>query len=105
MEFALAKVLPRRQVNVGYALRNSISAISVLGILAGNLVGGALVVENVFAIPGIGTLLLGSVLARDFPVVEGLTVVFGVLVVVVYLLTDIAYGLLDPRVAARNARS
>jgi peptide/nickel transport system permease protein len=106
VEFALAKGLPRRQVNVGYALRNSsISAISVLGILAGNLVGGALVVENVFAIPGIGTLLLGSVLARDFPVVEGLTVVFGVLVVVVYLLTDIAYGLLDPRVAARNARS
>jgi peptide/nickel transport system permease protein len=106
VEFALAKGLPRRQVNVGYALRNSsISAISVLGILAGNLVGGALVVENVFAIPGIGTLLLGSVLARDFPVVEGLTVVFGVLVVVVYVLTDIAYGLLDPRVAARNARS
>jgi peptide/nickel transport system permease protein len=106
VEFALAKGLPRRQVNIGYALRNSsISTISVLGILAGNLVGGALVAENVFAIPGIGTLLLGSVLARDFPVVEGLTVVFGVLVVVIYLLTDIAYGLLDPRVAARDARS
>jgi peptide/nickel transport system permease protein len=76
----------------------------VLGILAGNLVGGALVVENVFAIPGIGTLLLSSVLARDFPVVQALTVVFGILVVVIYLLTDIVYSLLDPRVRARQAR-
>jgi peptide/nickel transport system permease protein len=105
VEFASTKGLPRLQVIVGYALRNSsISAISVLGILAGNLVGGALVVENVFAIPGIGTLLLSSVLARDFPVVQALTVVFGILVVVIYLLTDIVYSLLDPRVRARQAR-
>ena len=106
VEFASAKGLPRLQVITGYALRNSsISAISVLGIQVGNLVGGALIVENVFAIPGIGTLLLRSVLTRDFPVVQALTVVFGILVVVVYLLTDIVYSLLDPRVRAGKARS
>lgn len=101
VEFATAKGLRRRSVITHYALRNgSISGISILGIQVGNLVGGALVVENVFAIPGLGTLLLQSVLTRDFPIVQALTVVFGILVVVVYLVTDLVYGALDPRVRA-----
>jgi peptide/nickel transport system permease protein len=101
VEFATAKGLRRHRVVTHYALRNgSISGISILGIQVGNLVGGALIVENVFAVPGLGTLLLQSVLTRDFPIVQALTVVFGILVVVVYLVTDLVYGALDPRVRA-----
>lgn len=82
-----------------YGLRNaSIPAVSVLGVNIGFLVGGTLVVENVFALPGLGTLMVQSILNRDFPVVQGITLVFAILVIFVYLLTDIAYALLDPRV-------
>lgn len=99
ISFGRAKGLPEREVVIHYALRNSsISAISILGIQVGQLVGGALVVENVFAIPGLGSLLLSSVVSRDFPVVQALTILFGVIVVLVYLMTDIAYASLDPRV-------
>jgi peptide/nickel transport system permease protein len=55
-------------------------------------------VEQVFAVPGIGSLMIGSILERDFPVVQGVALVFGVLVVLVNLLTDVAYAALDPRV-------
>jgi peptide/nickel transport system permease protein len=55
-------------------------------------------VERVFALPGIGDLMLGSILQRDFPVVQAVTLVFAVLVVLVYLLTDVIHSLLDPRV-------
>ena len=103
VSFAIAKGLPTRRVMTHYALRNgSISGISVLGIQIGYLVGGTLVVENVFAVPGMGQLLMSSVLKRDFPVVQSSTVIFGIVVVLVYLLTDIAYGLLDPRAAQRG---
>jgi peptide/nickel transport system permease protein len=82
-----------------YGLRNAaIPAVSVLGVNIGFLVGGTLVVENVFALPGLGTLMVQSILNRDFPVVQGITLVFALLVVLVYLLTDVAYALLDPRV-------
>lgn len=99
--FATSKGLSRRKVLSRYALRNgSISGISILGIQAGSLIGGALVVENVFAIPGVGSLLMDSVLSRDYTVVQALTVVFGALVVVSYLITDLTYGLVDPRARA-----
>lgn len=102
--FALSKGLPGRKVTLHYALRNgSISAVSILGVQVGFLIGGAVVVENVFAIPGVGTLLLGAVTSRDFPVVLGLTVVFGILVVGVALVTDLVYGALDPRARAGKA--
>ncbi|MCI2186667.1 ABC transporter permease [Bifidobacterium tibiigranuli] len=98
VNFAKAKGLAPRHVLFAYALRNgSISAVSVLGIQIGFLVGGTLVVENVFAVPGIGQLMMDSVLKRDFPVVQSLTVVFGIIVILVYLITDLVYGALDPR--------
>ena len=82
-----------------YGLRNaSISAVTILGINIGFLVGGTLVIENVFALPGLGSLMVQAILDRDFPVVQGITLVFAVIVVAVYLLTDVAYALLDPRV-------
>jgi peptide/nickel transport system permease protein len=82
-----------------HVLRNAvIPAITVLGINIGFLVGTTLIVEDVFAIPGIGQLMLQSIFARDFPVVQGVTLVFGIIVVLVNLLTDLAYTALDPRV-------
>jgi peptide/nickel transport system permease protein len=57
------------------------------------------IIENVFAIPGIGQLMINSIFQRDFPVVQGVTLVFAVLVVLVNLLADTTYALLDPRVS------
>jgi peptide/nickel transport system permease protein len=62
------------------------------------LIGGTLIVEQVFALGGVGQLMIDSINARDFPVVQAVTLVFAVMVVLVYLLTDIVHALLDPRV-------
>jgi len=96
---ARSKGLSPRRVLVRHALRNAvIPTVTVLGINIGFLVGGTLVVESVFALPGIGNLMLTAIFNRDFPVVQGVTMVFAILVVSVNLLTDVAYSLLDPRV-------
>jgi peptide/nickel transport system permease protein len=96
---ARSKGIPGRRLFVRHVLRNAvIPAVTVLGINIGFLIGGTLIVENVFAVPGIGQLMINSIFQRDFPVVQGVTLVFGVLVVLVNLLTDIAYAALDPRV-------
>ena len=96
---ARSKGLPERRVLVHHALRNAvISTVSVLGVNIGFLVGGTLVIEQVFALPGIGQLMINSIFQRDFPVVQAVTLVFAIMVVLVYLLTDIVHALLDPRV-------
>lgn len=97
--FAHAKGTGQFAVLLRYGLRNAaIPAVSVLGVNIGFLVGGTLIVENVFALPGLGSLMVQSILNRDFPVVQGITLIFALLVVLVYLCTDVAYALLDPRV-------
>jgi peptide/nickel transport system permease protein len=97
--FARAKGVSARTVLLKYGFRNaSIAAVSVLGINIGFLVGGTVVIENVFALPGLGQLMIESILDRDFPIVQGITLLFSIIVIVVYLLTDVAYALLDPRV-------
>jgi peptide/nickel transport system permease protein len=96
---ARSKGLSERRILRKHALRNAIiSTVSVLGVNIGYLVGGTLVIEQVFALPGIGQLMINSIFQRDFPVVQAVTLVFAVMVVLVYLLTDVAHALLDPRV-------
>jgi peptide/nickel transport system permease protein len=96
---ARSKGLSERRVLMHHAFRNAaISTVSVLGVNIGFLVGGTLVIEQVFAVPGVGQLMINSVFQRDFPVVQAVALVFSLLVVLVYLLTDIAHALLDPRV-------
>jgi len=96
---ARSKGLSEKRVMRKHALRNAvISMVSVLGVNIGFLVGGTLVIEQVFALPGIGQLMINSIFQRDFPVVQAVTLVFAVMVVLVYLLTDVAHALLDPRV-------
>ena len=96
---ARSKGLSERRVLARHALRNAVvSTVAVLGVNIAFLVGATVVIEQVFALPGIGQLMLNSIFQRDFPVVQGVTLVFGILVVLVYLATDVLHSFLDPRV-------
>ncbi len=96
---AQAKGLGSWQVLTRHALRNSLfSFITVLGLNVGTLLAGTVIVESIFAIPGIGQLLLQSIQDRDVPVVEALVLIFAAFAVLANLLADLAYAVLDPRV-------
>jgi peptide/nickel transport system permease protein len=96
---AYGKGLSQGRVLVRHVLRNSlIPVVTVLGLLIPTLLSGSVVVETIFAIPGIGRLALQGALSRDFPVVMTMTVLGAALIVVSNLLTDISYVLLDPRI-------
>ncbi|HEY5986346.1 MAG TPA: ABC transporter permease, partial [Streptosporangiaceae bacterium] len=96
---ARSKGVYGRRLFMRHVFRNAvIPAVTVLGINIGYLIGGTVIIENVFAIPGIGQLMINSIFQRDFPVVQGVTLVFGIMVVLVNLTADMAYALLDPRV-------
>jgi peptide/nickel transport system permease protein len=98
-EATRARGLSERRVLLKHVMRNSvISTVTLLSLSVGVLLSGTLVVENVFSIPGLGSLLVTSVTARDFPVVQALTLLFGLTVVLVSLLTDVVYAAIDPRV-------
>jgi peptide/nickel transport system permease protein len=80
------------------ALRNSlIPVVTVMGLVAGTLIGGSVLVERVFVLPGMGSLLIDGALSRDYPVTQGVMVVLIGLILVITLLVDVSYGLLDPR--------
>jgi peptide/nickel transport system permease protein len=96
---ARAKGLPERRVLTRHALRNAvISTVTVLGVNIAYFIGGTVIIEQVFALPGVGQLMINATFTRDFPVVQAVTLVFSVLVVLVYLLSDVVHALLDPRV-------
>jgi peptide/nickel transport system permease protein len=96
---ARAKGLPQRTVILSHALRNSlIPVITVLGIQTGYMLGGTVIVEQVFAIPGIGRLALDAVNQRDYPLVQGTVLFIASAFVFMNLLTDVVYGLVDPRI-------
>jgi peptide/nickel transport system permease protein len=96
---ARAKGMRERRVLWTHALRNSLlPVLSVLGVSLSRLLGGAVVTETVFALPGVGILLVESILSRDFPVVQGVIIVVTVGVFLTNLLVELGYGLVDPRV-------
>jgi peptide/nickel transport system permease protein len=96
---AKAKGLAERVVVVKHALRNaSIPIITVISFTFASLVSGAVVTENVFALPGVGSLIVQSVLKRDYPVIQGIMMVVAVLYVLVNFATDLTYASLDPRI-------
>ena len=100
VDTARAKGLPESAVLSRHVFRNSLtSTISVLAVHTSWVIGGTVVIETVFGIPGLGSLLVSSISARDYPMVQGLTVTFAVLVVIINLLADIAYSIVDPRVS------
>jgi len=101
---ARAKGVPERRVLFGHAVRNALLPVSTMVFLhLGVLVGGATVVETVFAYPGVGTLLYHAVLARDYPMLQGAFFLLTVSVVAANVLADAVYPLLDPRVGRRAA--
>lgn len=100
VQTARAKGIVERRVLFRHALRNSlIPFLSILGVEVGRLFGGAVITESVFALPGIGRLLLDSILGRDFPVIQAVVVLMTFGVLIVNLCVDLTYAWLDPRVS------
>ena len=96
---AQAKGLTEGKVLVGHALRNAaIPIVTVVGSGIALLIGGVIVTETVFAIPGIGRLTVDAILRRDYPIIQGVTLVLSAVYVVINLLVDVSYTFFDPRV-------
>jgi peptide/nickel transport system permease protein len=105
MRTARAKGLSGRAVVFGHGLRNAlIPIITVLGIQFGHLLGGAVIVESVFAWPGVGRLVLQAVLNRDYLVVQGTLLLLVMTFIVINLIVDLLYGFLDPRIRLSSGR-
>ena len=96
---ARAKGLARRHI-VGYhALRNGlIVVLTIVGLQFGSLMAGSIIVESVFARPGLGSFVVGAIQARDYPDIQGIVLVFAVLYVLINLVLDVLYGLINPRI-------
>ncbi len=100
VDFARAKGLSTRVILLRHVLRNAlISTLALLGPMVGTLLGGAVITESVFAIPGVGRLMIDSIYGRDYPVIQGLTLVLALTVSLTFLATDLVQASLDPRVA------
>jgi peptide/nickel transport system permease protein len=96
---ARAKGVPWNVVIWRHALRNAlIPIITVVGLYLGILIGNSVLTEIVFSRPGLGKLLIGALNQRDYPMLQGMMVIYTLIVVLVNLLTDLAYGFVDPRV-------
>ncbi len=99
---ARAKGLPERTVVYKHALRNALlPIITILGLSVPSLIGGSVIFENIFSIPGMGQLFYGAVMMRDYPVVMGILTIGAVLTLMGNLLADVGYSLADPRIRTR----
>jgi peptide/nickel transport system permease protein len=101
---ARAKGLPKRQVVIKHALSNALIPITtVVGIIVSLLISGSVVTESLFSVPGIGQLLTQAVLNRDYPMVQGGLLIVTAVLVLVNILVDVSYAMLDPRVRYETA--
>jgi peptide/nickel transport system permease protein len=97
---ARAKGLGPTRVLLNHVLRNAlISTVTLFGLYVGWLVGGSVIIESVFALPGMGSMMIQAILGRDYQIVQSFTLIYAILVSLVYLLTDVAYSFVDPRVS------
>ena len=100
---ARAKRLPPHRIYLGHALPNAVTAaLTLCGLLLSAMVAGTVLVENVFAWPGLGTTIISSILTKDYPVVQAIVLVYGVGVLVINTVVDVALALLDPRSMIRE---
>lgn len=98
--FALARGVPQRQVLLRYALRNALLPIlTAAGTVVALVLTGTILVETTFSLPGLGTLLIGSVQSKDLPVLQGVVLLLAGLIVLLNLLVDVLYTVVDPRIA------
>jgi peptide/nickel transport system permease protein len=96
---ARAKGLRQHTVIMKHALRNAlIPIVTVIGLQIGGLLSGAILTETVFLLPGVGTQLVSAILARDYPVVQGFTIMIAIIFIMVNLIVDLSYAYLDPRI-------
>jgi ABC-type dipeptide/oligopeptide/nickel transport system permease component len=96
---ARAKGLAERAVLIGHALKNAlIPVVTVVGLWVGALLGGAVVTETIFGLPGVGRLAITAIINRDYPMIQGTVLVVAVSFIFVNLLVDIIYGFIDPRI-------
>jgi peptide/nickel transport system permease protein len=96
---AQAKGLAPNEVLIGHALKNAaIPVMTIIGIGVALLISGAIVTETVFALPGIGRLTVDAILRRDYPIIQGVTLIFSAVYVLVNLVVDLSYALFDPRI-------
>jgi peptide/nickel transport system permease protein len=96
---ARGKGLPEQKVVTGHALRNAwIPIITVLGIQLGRLLGGAVIIEQIFGLPGVGSLFISAIGERDYPMVQGAVLMMGLLFIFVQLIVDVSYAYVDPRI-------
>jgi oligopeptide transport system permease protein len=103
---ARAKGLSKSSIIVKHTLRNAIMpVITILGPIFVNVITGTLVVEQVFAVPGLGKYFVQSVYSNDYTLIMGLTIFYSVILVVIMFLTDVAYGLIDPRIRLAKGRN
>lgn len=102
---ARAKGVSERKVIYKHALKNSIiPVLTILGVIVGVSVGNSVVLETVFGIPGIGSLMMTAINAKDYPTIQGSVLVFSIVVCMVNLIIDILYGFVDPRIKAQYTR-
>ncbi|KRO00006.1 oligopeptide ABC transporter permease [Companilactobacillus kimchiensis] len=103
IELAKAKGNSSWKVVTKHALRNSlIPVVTIIGPMAVSVMTGSMVVENIFSIPGIGEQFVKSITTNDYPTIMGLTIFYSFLLIIVYLIVDILYGLIDPRIRLGN---
>ena len=99
VELARAKGLSRWEVAFKHGIRNAlITLVTIIGPMTVGLMTGSMVVENIFAIPGIGEQFVKSILTNDYPTIMGVTMMYSTMLVIVILLVDILYGIIDPRI-------
>jgi len=99
---ARAKGLTFKAVVVLHALRNAlIPIVTVFGMQVGQLMGGAILTETVFAWPGLGRLMVGAILDRDYPLLQGTILIFASVYTLINLIVDLSYGLIDPQVSRK----
>jgi peptide/nickel transport system permease protein len=104
IQFLRAKGIRERRIVFRHALRNaSVPIVTVIGIQFGVLLGGAIVIETLFALPGIGRLIVTAINQRNYTVVQGGVLVIATIFIVVTLATDVVVGLLDPRIEQEQA--
>jgi peptide/nickel transport system permease protein len=103
---ARSKGLSENAIIMKHALKNAqIPIVTMIGIQVSTLIGGAVLTERVFALPGVGSFLVDSILKGDFEVVTGFVIMLAVFVSVVLLIVDIVYAYLDPRIKAQYSKS
>ena len=102
VDFARAKGVSNARVSTAHIIRNAlIPTVTLIGMRVGYMLGGSVIIESIFSLPGMGELLVSSVLRRDYAVVQGVVIVFVIIIMLINLITDLLYSVIDPRITLK----